>query len=61
MGGKRGFSEVTSPMYDRHTADILQPLRIKIFVLLTKHPPLFEIWYEIDLDLSCVFLFGLKD
>lgn len=49
MGGKRGFSKVTSTTtYDRHIADILQPLWIKIFVLLRKHPPL-AMLYEIYL------------
>lgn len=51
MGGQRGFSKVTSPTCERHIADVLQPLWIKIFVLVTKRPPLLT-GYQIDFYLA---------
>lgn len=54
MGGKRGFSKVTSPTCERHTADILQALWIKISLLLTDHPPL-STGYQVDLGFPAHF------
>lgn len=54
MGGQRGFSKVTSPTCERHIADVLQPLWIKIFVLVTKRPPLLT-GYQIDLGFCVHF------